>query len=398
MNFSFPTPELKGEYDVLVVGGGFAGVAAAVAAARTGVSVAILEKSCLLGGLGTIGLINWYEPLCDGKGKRIIGGISEELLYTSIKYCGDTLPDDWREKCESAPDSKRYTSFFSPTTCSLAMQELVIKEGITVRYDTLATYPQLDENGIIKGVLAETKTGCEYFSCKVIIDATGDADIAYRSGCETELGTNFMSYIIHGVNLTKENRDMCSVRRWLQCGASMTGNNQPEDIPLLNGVTSDDVNTLVQRGLLLALKKVKTYDRKSFEVTGLPVMPQFRTTRRLVGDYTLTEADRFCGFEDSIGAFGDFRGERRGDWYEIPYRALFSSSQPNLLCGGRIISATGEAWNATRVIPVAALTGEACGVAAALSVKAGVTVPQLDRTLLRYTLRERGNIVDWANK
>ncbi|MBR2473185.1 MAG: FAD-dependent oxidoreductase, partial [Clostridia bacterium] len=66
--FKFPAPEVKKEYDVCVVGGGVAGVAAALAAARAGVSVVLLEKAALLGGLATIGLVNWYEPICDGKG------------------------------------------------------------------------------------------------------------------------------------------------------------------------------------------------------------------------------------------------------------------------------------------------------------------------------------------
>ncbi|MEE1357076.1 MAG: FAD-dependent oxidoreductase, partial [Clostridia bacterium] len=75
MDFKFGVPEHKGKYDVAVVGGGVAGVAAALAAAREGASVVLLEKLAALGGLGTVGLINWYEPLCDGKGRKIIGGI-----------------------------------------------------------------------------------------------------------------------------------------------------------------------------------------------------------------------------------------------------------------------------------------------------------------------------------
>ena len=98
LNFKFPTPEVKQEYDVAVIGGGVAGAGAALAAARAGVKVILLEKAALLGGLATIGLINWYEPLCDGNGKKLIGGISEEFLHASIKYCQDTLPKDLREK------------------------------------------------------------------------------------------------------------------------------------------------------------------------------------------------------------------------------------------------------------------------------------------------------------
>ena len=82
----------KGLYDVIVAGGGIAGAAAALAAAREGVKVLLIEKSVMLGGLATIGLISWYEPLCNQQGKKIIGGISEELLRLAIKYGPDDLP------------------------------------------------------------------------------------------------------------------------------------------------------------------------------------------------------------------------------------------------------------------------------------------------------------------
>ena len=79
----------KGEYDIIIAGGGIAGVAAALAARRLGSKVLLIEKSVMLGGLATLGLISWYEPLCDGDGRHIIKGISEELLLLSIQYGPD---------------------------------------------------------------------------------------------------------------------------------------------------------------------------------------------------------------------------------------------------------------------------------------------------------------------
>ena len=76
----------KDDYDVIVVGGGIAGIAAAVAASRTGAKTLLMEKQVNLGGLATVGLISWYEPLCDGKGKQLIFGIGEELIKLSVKY------------------------------------------------------------------------------------------------------------------------------------------------------------------------------------------------------------------------------------------------------------------------------------------------------------------------
>ena len=84
--FNFGTPVCCGDYDIIVVGGGVAGVSAALSAAREDKKVILLEKAVCLGGLATTGLINWYEPLCDSKGTKMIGGISEELLHASVKY------------------------------------------------------------------------------------------------------------------------------------------------------------------------------------------------------------------------------------------------------------------------------------------------------------------------
>ena len=93
---------VKERVDVIVAGGGFAGVAAALAARRCGAEVLLLEKTALLGGLGTNGLISWYEPLCDGLGEQMITGIAEELLHAAIRYGDDTLPEAWREYAAGA--------------------------------------------------------------------------------------------------------------------------------------------------------------------------------------------------------------------------------------------------------------------------------------------------------
>ena len=82
-------PEFKGDYDVIVVGGGIAGISASVSAARRGANVLLIEKQVNLGGLATGGLISWYEPLCDGEGNQMIYGIAEELIELSVQYCFD---------------------------------------------------------------------------------------------------------------------------------------------------------------------------------------------------------------------------------------------------------------------------------------------------------------------
>lgn len=88
---------IREETDVLVVGG-IAGVAAALAARRAGARVLLMEKQALLGGLATNGLISWYEPLCDGQGRQLIYGLAEELLRLSFRYGDDSLPEIWKDR------------------------------------------------------------------------------------------------------------------------------------------------------------------------------------------------------------------------------------------------------------------------------------------------------------
>lgn len=146
------------EYDVIVVGGGVAGIAAAVASSRNGAKTLLMEKSCMLGGLATAGLISWYEPLCDGEGKQMIYGIAEELVKLSIKYGFENLPAKWGGQGINPIHYDRYATRFSPGIFALALIEYLEENGVALRFDTLATYPDV-EDGICKGILVETVGG-----------------------------------------------------------------------------------------------------------------------------------------------------------------------------------------------------------------------------------------------
>src|SRR5512137_1318062 len=101
------------DYDIVVAGAGVAGVAAALAAARAGRSVALVEKTVLLGGLATTGLINHYLPICDGNGRQVCFGIAEEFLHLSIRYGPGSIPPGWRSETD-AEERRRFMTVFSP--------------------------------------------------------------------------------------------------------------------------------------------------------------------------------------------------------------------------------------------------------------------------------------------
>lgn len=382
-------PTVGAEYDIIVVGGGVAGVAAAVSAARSGMKTLLLEKMALLGGLATEGLINWWEPLCNAEGKKLISGVSEEILRRTIQYGPDRLPAEWRkEGVWEQQTEKRYVTHFSPTVMSLVLTDMLLEAGVHIRFDSLATYPEMDENRI-KGILVETVSGTEYYPCRAAIDATGTCILFDRAGAPCREGQNFMSFYTHIMTFEDGKKyDTFSVRKWHVTGAGMTGNGQPENYPLTAGITSDEVTNYLLKGQTMLLEELKQKDRFAQEIIDLPRMPQFRMIRHIVGSYEMTMDDLYRPQNDSIGTCGYFG--HKGYWFEIPYRALYVPGFPNIWAAGRVISADGNAWDATRVIPVAAETGEAAARAAALAVRLQIDAEAVDTNELQTVLRQNG--------
>ena len=117
--------EIADEYDVAVCGGGIAGIAAALAAARQGAKTVLFEKNYMLGGLGTAGIVTVYLPICDGLGKQVSYGIAEELLRLSIKHgCEDKYPDNWLENNGSRTEKdKRFEAQYNPQMFAILTEE-----------------------------------------------------------------------------------------------------------------------------------------------------------------------------------------------------------------------------------------------------------------------------------
>jgi len=377
-------PIYKGSYDVIVIGGGIAGVAASVSAARAGVSALLIEKSCNLGGLATGGLISWYEPLCDGEGNQMIYGIAEELIRLSVKYGFENLPKCWGGDGRNMPRNNRYSTFFSPGVFSAALDGYVLENGVDLRFDTLTTYPIMEDN-LCKGVVCESINGREFFEAKMVIDATGDASLMHRAGVPTIVGKNYMTYIAHycDQDMAKqlcEDGDFSAFRKWMNTGSDMFGEGHPEGMDLLSGVTAEEITAYMTEGKKSLIQRISQKDNQSFDIMTIPTMPQLRTIRRIVGvcDFNAIDGETY---PDSIGNCGDFRPNGIGKHYQVPFGSLYNESFPNLLAAGRIISSPqGDGWEVARVIPTCALTGEAAGKAAAICVKQNCSLSGLTNT------------------
>lgn len=376
----------RDSYDVIVVGGGIAGVSAAVAAARQGARTLLTEKSIVLGGLATAGLINWFEPLCDGAGRQMIGGIAEELIQLSVRYGFDSLPRDWRQE-------GRYATWFSPMIFALALEEFLLESGASLVFDCLFTEPMM-EGGHCRGITVENAEGRVFYEAGAVIDATGDARVFSRAGAETVLGENYMSLIAHVMDdetaaAYGQSKDMRSLRRWEVEGSNRHGKGQPEGMALVNGVSAGEITGYVTAGHRLLLDRLKEQDRKRRDIAMLPLMPQLRTIRRIRGAADFTAVDGAEAW-DFVGCCGDFRKDHVGCHYEIPFGALQCRGIDNILAAGRIISApAGDGWEVSRVIPVCALTGQAAGTAAALMAHGEFEVGRLQRRL-----EESGVVMD----
>ena len=397
IQFSEQIPERSG-YDVIVAGAGVAGVAAALSARRAGKSVLLLEKAIQLGGLATIGLINFFVPMCNGRGTQIIKGMCDEFIDLSIKDGYDTLPEEWKERKDHPTKEKsvRFATQYSHTIFAMALTELVVKEGITLLMDCQASQPVM-EGTHCKGMIVQSKAGREYYPCRVLIDTTGDSDLLYRAGMPTVLGKNYFTYAGYRVDLEncKQAIESGNIRRLYHDFGGGTinlyGDKQPEGVPLYHGVTPEDITDYVVRNQLLTMEKLRAEntDRFSRDLAVLPAMPQLRTTRRIDGDFTLSTSDAFKHFDDSICTINDF--DRSDYLFEVPYRTLTHHSFDNILTAGRSAAAEGYAWDVLRVIPPAILTGQAAGEAAALAIEEkaavpSVTIPELQRRLAKNNM------------
>ncbi len=386
---------VKGHYDVIVCGGGVAGCAAAISAAKRGMSTLLIEKANILGGLATLGQINLFVPMCNGRGKQIIFGLCEKWVRDSAKYGYDTLPKPWQNGAPDEPTDVRYINWFSPYIFTLQLTEDVLAAGVQLLFDCIATEPVMQEN-TVQGVITYGKGGAEYYTCARLIDTTGDMDVLRAGGVPYTAGRNFATYT--GKMITLDN-----CRRAASSGhirdayttiagydASLWGDRQPPQLPRWSGLSAEEVTDYIITNQHVMLQRLKDSDRNERDVAMLPLMPQFRTTCHLNGDHTFRYQDVYCHFDDAVCAINDF--EHRDYLYEVPLRTLCRHDYPNVLTAGRSACADDYGWDVLRVIPPAILTGQAAAEAACLSLERGCTVADVPIHVLQERM-EAANVM-----
>ncbi len=385
----------RGDYDLIVAGGGVAGVAAAVSAARSGLKVLLLEKTIALGGLATIGLINLFVPMCNGRGTQIIKGMAEELLRLSIRYGYDTIPQCWNDGTQGI-GKPRYVTRYSAPIFSLALTEWVTQAGVEILYDTQLVDVVMEQKHC-RGVVVENKSGLSYYTAAFFADTTGDADLLYRAGIPTVQGGNYHTYCAFGATLasceaTGKDKNFAKLTSYKSGGFSnLYGGGHPEGKPLWSGTDGAEVSRYVVENHLELLERIRKDARSERDILQLPTMPQFRTTRHIDGDATFTVDSAYQHCANSIAAICDF--DRVGYLYEVPYGTLVKSGYDNVITAGRSASATGYGWDVLRVIPPAIITGQAAGLACALARKTESGIDRIDVPTLQKQLEAQNVMV-----
>lgn len=335
-------------YDVVIVGGGVAGCSAALSAAKENLKVCLIEKLSLLGGLATSGLINWYEPLCDGNGKQLIFGQAEDFFNLALKYGYSTYDSNW------SINGKRKSSWFNHNLFALSLNRLMIENDIHIEYESLVT-DVIIENKTIKGIVLENIEGKKVIYAKIFIDASGSAILFRKSNIDVIVGENYLTYAT-----TNYLNKGIGKPIFKYSGANAYGKGHPENLKYFNGLKQSDINEYLTLAQNLALDDFE--NQRINDISSLPSMPQFRKIAAICGQYTLSNKDKNKYNVDSIGVIGAFY--KSGEYFEIPLGCLYNNKINNLFAAGRIISANEDAWEAIRTIPVGIFTGEICGILA----------------------------------
>jgi hypothetical protein len=441
------------EVDVLVVGGGPSGVAAAVAASRAGARTLLVERHGFLGGMWTAGLVLtlagyncWLKP---------------------YYRCVDGIGGEWLRHATSkglAEDNLGWVVNSDPEGMKLVADALLEEAGVDILFHTWVADPIVHEKRI-EGAFIENVEGRRAILSKVTIDATGNGDMIYRASDDWEKGETLqpMTLAFDLGNVKPDPKVSHTEPRELPIGpkaieltgdtlrgnasrrldvaidyAQIENDRESKDLPLFGGpwfgglwkdvVWMNTVRIVGDGSNATDLTRAEIQGRKdAFKLTeyfrgAIPgfsdariqrMGPQIgvRETRRLVGEYTLSAADvrNEATFDDAIGL---------GCWsidihpntakanhsmyvplpYQIPYRCLVPRSAEGLLAAGRCISVDREALASIRVGATCTVTGHAAGIAAALAVRSKTPPRSIDISELQQTLRKQNALIDLPQK
>lgn len=420
---------MKTAYDVIVAGGGFAGYCAALAAARQGAKVLLIERWNCLGGAAMNGLVNpfmgyWTKMPDTGETKQLANGIFGEII------------DAIREN--KAHDPGHFYSF-DEEFLKLYFNRTILSAGVTLLFHAVVSSAEVTD-GKIRSVTCATKSGPMTFTAHTFIDATGDAELSMLSGCPFSLGREedglcqpmTLCFRMGNIDKEKYHAHFYEINALYQKMREEGRFRNPREnllvFPNINegvlhfnstrvvkmnptdpwDVTAAEIEAREQVYEIRDFLRAHAPGFENCRVLSTAMQIGARESRRIDGEYTLTVEDlkNLTRFPDAIAVcnydidihnpagtgtshyyFGD------GEWYTIPYRCLIPKGVTNMLVAGRCISTTHEAQASYRIMPYVANIGEAAGVAAAMAASGDAPVRNIDVSALQEILRKGGAVI-----
>lgn len=423
------------EVDVLVVGGGPAGVSAAIASARMGAKTLVIEQFNCLGGVATAGghgHICLYSSWCSKE--RVVGGVTFEIA----KRVGNA---GFGVYTNSSVD-------FEVEGMKLVLDRMAEEAGVEILYYTFFSDAIVEDN-VIKGVVVQNKNGRQVILAKRVIDCTGDGDVAAKAGCDFEYGEEgtgdcqpvTLMFTIGGVDHKKmsefragksyglndvwaeaqKNGDMRPFQAnvmgwwWTPTRPDQIGVNFTHVIGI-NSTKAEDLTKATVEARKQAYETIDVYRKyipgmENCYMISTPNTIGIRESRRIAGEYQLTKEDvlGMKEFSDSIG-YGSFFIDIHncsgigmdkktirpdpGFKYQIPYGIIVPKKIDNLLVAGRCASCTHEALGSLRVMPQCGVMGQAAAVASVIGIRDGKAPRNVDVAKLQSELRKQECIID----
>ncbi|WP_316190637.1 FAD-dependent oxidoreductase [Bradyrhizobium sp. SZCCHNS2096] len=430
---------IYGEYEVAVLGGGPAGIAASVAAARAGRRTLLIERYGFLGGMGTAaGVTNFcgLHANVHGEMHRVVQGVATELLARIDRLGGLNAPHLVLGKIlAQAYDTAAY---------KIAADDLLAAHKVDILFHALGAGVVMDDARNIAALAIETKSGRQAVRANIFIDCSGDGDLAAWAGAPFEVGDGeghmlypSMMFRLNGIDPARAGEAWQTIPR-LMAAAEAAGTHKfprkaaivrPQRSPVewrvnftqlaradgsaISGIVADDLTQgeiVGRRQAVEAFEFLRTVP--GFEqayIVDLPPQLGIRETRRVTGGYCLTGEDVLgcASFSDSIGVNGwPIEAHVAGDvifkfppipqsrgYNELPYHMLVPEGIDNLLVAGRCASMTHEGQSAARVSGACFAMGEAAGAAAAQSLAAKTRPREISIDTLQLELTQRGAFI-----
>lgn len=430
---------LYGEYEVAVLGGGPAGIAAAVASARAGRRTLLIERYGFLGGMGTAaGVTNFCGLHANvfGEMHRVVQGVASDLLARIDRLNGLNAPHLVLGKIMAqAYDTAAY---------KIAADDLLTSHNVDILFHALGAGAAMRDNGRIDALMVETKAGRRAIVASIFIDCSGDGDLAAWAGVPYEVGDNAgsmlypsMMFRLNGIDPEKAGDAWRTIPALMEQAEAAGTHHFPrkaaivrpqrsqvewrvnftqlsrDDGRAISGIEPDDLTTGEIEGRRQAIKAFEFLRTvPGFEnsyIVDIPPQLGIRETRRVVGDYMVSGEDvlECASFDDSIGVNGwPIEAHVAGDvvfkfppipesrgFNELPYRMLTPQGIDNLLVAGRCASMTHEGQSAARVSGACFVMGEAAGTAAALALGGNTPPRDIDVAVLQTQLKRQGAFV-----